>query len=144
MTRSHRIRTMQGLAIAIGLLCLIVSSSGASAAQKRSEVNGCPIHPYTECPGADLSGAYLGFASLHGANLRGANLHRADLHGATLSEAHLHGADLSHANLHSARFHNAHLHDANLHNADVRRASFTGAKFCHTTMANGSINDSDC
>lgn len=39
-------------------------------------VNGCPIWPYTRCPGADLRHARLAGANLVGADLTGAKLIR--------------------------------------------------------------------
>jgi hypothetical protein len=58
-------------------------------------VNGCPIWPYTRCPGVDLSHAHLVGKNLNGADLRGANLTRADLRGANLAAANLEGANFT-------------------------------------------------
>ena len=48
-------------------------------------INGCPIWPYTRCPGADLRHANLVGKNLSGADLRGANLTRTDLRAANLA-----------------------------------------------------------
>ena len=62
-------------------------------------INGCPIWPYTRCPGADLRHASLVGMNLVGADLRGADLSRADLRGANLSAADLTGANFTGAHL---------------------------------------------
>ena len=86
---------------------ILLAGAGAALAQPaqddaRSEplvINGCPIWPYTRCPGADLRHASLAGKNLAGADLRGANLTRADLRGANLSAADLEGANLTGARM---------------------------------------------
>ena len=76
---------------------IFLAGSGAALAQPAQDgasneplvINGCPIWPYTRCPGADLRHANLVGKNLAGADLRGANLTRADLRGANLYEAEL-------------------------------------------------------
>lgn len=127
-------------------------------------VNGCAIEPGTRCDFAILSGANLSGADLSRANLSGANLVRANLleaklsganlsgaklleaklSGANLSRANLSGADLtgadlSLANLFGANLSRANLYFANLSGADDRGADLSGARFCRTTMPDGSI-----
>jgi uncharacterized protein YjbI with pentapeptide repeats len=67
-----------------------------------------------KCPGCDLTGA----------DLTGADLTGADLTGADLQNAKLGGADLRDANLMNANFHMA--------------------RFCNTTMPDGSKENLDC
>jgi uncharacterized protein YjbI with pentapeptide repeats len=51
---------------------------------------------------------------------------------------------LTDARLRYANFENADLSHATLRGADTYQTRFGGAKFCHTTMRNGSINNSGC
>jgi uncharacterized protein YjbI with pentapeptide repeats len=98
--------------------------------------------------GTDLREADLFRADLREANLHGAKLGEADLRWANLSKAHLISADLSGADLLRA-----HLHEANLTGVDLSRADLTGAKldgtklenakFCQTTMPDGTVNNRD-
>ena len=83
---------------------------------------------------ADLKGA-----SLKGASLMYAKLIDADLKGADLRSANLHDADLSSANLMGANLMGANLGSAKLIDADLK-----DAKFCNTTMPDGTINNEDC
>ena len=82
-----------------------------------------------KCPSCDLTGA----------DLTGADLTGADLTGADLTGADLTGADLTGADLQNARLEGAGLRDANLMNAN-----FHMARFCNTTMPDGSKENSDC
>ncbi len=99
--------------------------------------------------GANLSGAYLWNADLGNANLAGANLSAANLLGANLLGANLLGANLLGANLRVANLNNAKLYSPkfnqpNLSKADLLEAALDSAKFCNTTMPDGSINNDDC
>ena len=88
--------------------------------------------------GADLR-ASLRYADLQGANLQGANL-RASLWKANLRGANLQGADLRWAELWGAD-----LREANLFKADIDiNTSFKRAKYCNTTMPDGTIRNDDC
>src|SRR5438477_82706 len=58
---------------------------------------------------------------------------------AALTRANLSRADLKHANLSYAN-----LTLANLARADLSGAVLMGARFCNTTMPDGSQNNSDC
>lgn len=69
--------------------------------------------------GADLAGAYMSGARLNNTLLRGARLDRADLTRADLTCADFTGASM----------------------ADLRAVS---AKWCHTVMPDGAVNDSRC
>lgn len=114
---------------------------------------------------APLAKAYLKYVQLSKAVLNGANLTRTDLTGAdltrtklieanliraTLTGADLTGADLSRANLTNANLTNADLREANLFEADLTGANLrevrnrNAAKFCKTTMPDGTVNDRDC
>ena len=70
---------------------------------------------------------------------RGCDLTGADLEGADLTGVDLIGADLTGANLQNAKLGAADLRDANLMNAN-----FHMARFCNTTMPDGSKENSDC
>ena len=124
-------------------------------------INGCPIEPNAQCPGADLSKVNLGEANLSGANLAGANLSGsslmttnlsgADLTGARLGESFLWQANLATANLTNANLTDAVLDQANLNDADLMGANLTGARlngtrlvnthFANTTMPDGSVRN---
>lgn len=98
---------------------------------------------------ANLTRADLNTAKLATARLGGANLYRADLNGvglyrADLTEANLTGARLTGTDLWSANLTDANLTDAHLTDANLTDTSFTGAKLCHTTMPDRTINNRDC
>ena len=69
---------------------ILLAGSGAALAQPAQDgasneplvINGCPIWPYTRCPGADLRHANLVGKNLAGADLRGADLGALRLTGA--------------------------------------------------------------
>jgi hypothetical protein len=100
---------------------------------------------------ADLSGAKMSDANLSRADLHWADLRNADLHGAALSGAYLSGADLREADLRGANLTKADLREANLRGANLRKAvlseaklELADAKFCNTTMPDGTVNNRDC
>ena len=97
-------------------------------------INGCPIWPYTRCPGADLRHANLVGKNLAGADFRGADLSRADLRGANLAVADLEGANLTGAKLGKATVSNANLRKVRFFGTDLEgarllRSDFSGAEF---------------
>ena len=99
--------------------------------------------------GATLTTADLSFATLTGTdlfhtNLSFANLPEANLTRASLTQANLQNAFLKNANLNGAYLTSADLSRANLNNAHMVGTVLIGAKFCQTTMPNGSINNSGC
>ena len=104
---------------------------------------------YSNCNGANLSGA-----DLSSENLAGADLKKADLSGANLEEANLTKADLSGANLWKANFKEADLRKANLGRADLSQANLEevdlsqanleDAILCHTIMPDGKRVYSNC
>jgi uncharacterized protein YjbI with pentapeptide repeats len=130
-------------------------------------INGCVIEPNTDCTevgtglkyanlsGADLSGANLSGLTLHGASLRnanlsGANLQRVELDMASLANADLTGADLTDAyftlsNVAGADFQSAILTNVDLRGANgARDALLEGARFCNTTLPDGTTRDDHC
>ena len=124
-----------------------------------SQIGDCVIEPKTECPGADLRGAGLGFrsfgfgagvrAKLAGANLQGADLTGADLFSADLASADLRRANLTDANLAGADLFQADLREANLTGADLsfadlEEAKLDGAIFCNTVMPDATVNSESC
>ena len=94
---------------------------GSTAAARLSWVMDCHGCDLSQ---VDLSNIYLEESKLDGANFRGANLV-----GAWLTGASLRYADFS---------------ESNLDGAACDRVDLQGAKFCNTTMPDGSINNQDC
>ena len=92
---------------------------------------------------ANLSKAMLWKADL-AANLWKANLSEANLSFSFIGGAHLQGANLRGANLNGASLYGARLQGANLRGANLNNVDLSRAKFCNTTMPDGSINNSDC
>ena len=60
--------------------------------------------------------------------------------GCFLKDAHLYGVNLGEANLRRATLHEANMEEASLGYFQTPR----GARFCNTTMPDGSINNEDC
>jgi uncharacterized protein YjbI with pentapeptide repeats len=132
----------------------------ASPAQDLDEevlvINGCPIWPYTRCPGVDLSHADLSLRDLAGADLTGAKLVRADLRSANLAGAMLDGADLSAAKVQKANipaaslrgarliatdFEFARMFRADLSNADLSMANMEAARATHVRLNGARLID---
>jgi uncharacterized protein YjbI with pentapeptide repeats len=89
---------------------------------------------------ADLTGASLIEAQLNWAKLDGAILLNAKLDRANLRKATLRGVYLPKASLVGAI-----LTEADLTNAEgLEQANLSGARFCRTTMPDGTLNSSDC
>ena len=88
MTRFHPHRPDRGDFACRGRRGAELQPGPGRRPQRTLVINGCPIWPYTRCPGADLR-----HASLAGRTWLvptcGANLTRADLRGANLSAADL-------------------------------------------------------
>jgi len=82
---------------------------------------------------------YIRSTNLTGADLTWANLTNADLTGANLTNA-----DLTEANLTNADLTNANLTLANLTGANLSEDNWRKAKFCQTTMPDGTLNNRDC
>ena len=127
---------------------------GEAAKKKLLETKEC-----VECDlrdmdmrGADLTEASLTGVILHNADLRYSDLGKANLSKADLRKAILWGADLRGANLRGVDLREARLISANLRHSDLsganltdaRNANSSGAKFCNTTMPDGSIANRDC
>lgn len=156
----------------IGIFSILFTASftvAASAELSPSPVviNGCVIEPYTDCTevgtglkyanlsGANLSGANLSGLTLHGASLRnanlsGANLQRVELDMTALTNANLTGANLTDAyftlsNIAGANFQAAILTNVDLRNANgAREAILEGARFCNTTLPDGTVRNDHC
>ena len=94
--------------------------------------------------GANLTGANLIGVNLSSVNLNDANLRRANLSSVNLNGAYLEKADLSSANLRGANLSSANLRGADLTGVNLEYTNLSRAKFCNTTMTDGSINNSDC
>ena len=96
------LRYLLSLAIGVHALGALAQPDHVGQPDHENEtlvINGCPIWPYTRCPGADLRHANLVGRNLVGADFRGADLSRADLRGANLAVANLEGANLTGARL---------------------------------------------
>jgi uncharacterized protein YjbI with pentapeptide repeats len=93
---------------------------------------------------ANLSNAELTLAKFQGTILRKTNLTGAQLFKARLDVADLRGAILENTNLSEITLNGADLREANLRGAILKDHWTDYAKFCNTTMPNGSINNDDC
>lgn len=107
-------------------------------------INGCRIVAWTRCPDADLAGENLQDADLREANLYRADLERANLRRADLSGTFLLGANLEDADLRGADLYRADLRGANLRWAKLDGAELSGARFCRTTMPDGTGRNDNC
>ena len=144
------------------VLALLVGGGVGVALASANTINGCEIvdnptlNHHTDCPGANLRHAYLSSLNLSYANLSGAVMKDAEFDHVDLSQANLSGAKLQYASFDSTPLIGAHLNganltsaglaivdlsDANLSGADLSYVIFVQTKFCHTTMPDGSIND---
>ena len=123
---------------ALALLFFITAVLITACTPKYKTVNGCEIHPRTQCSKFDLSETDLRWAKLRWADLRYANLSGADLREANLSQANLIWANLRGANMRGAELRLADLRGADLREAnliwtnmswaDLRGADLRGAK----------------
>ncbi len=143
--------TMSRSALLIPLIAtaLINQASAADTASTDAVetlvINGCPIWPYTRCPGVDLRHADLLGKNLAGADLRGANLTRADLRAANLAGANLEGANLTaarmqKANAPAANFRHATLVGADLEAARLMRSDLSGADLTGASLEFARLN----
>lgn len=92
--------------------CLLVLAAPAWAQQI---IDGCPIQPFTRCPGVNLSNANLEGINLQGAYLKGAKLQNTILRNAKLIDVYLYKADLT---------------GADLTGADLSKAIWTDGRVC--------------
>ena len=116
--RRLRIKT-----IALVMLALIGCTPmvlGTASAYNEADLQ--KVKKTKQCPGCDLSAAYLS-----GSDLSGARLSRANLSGLDLSHADLSGADLSGAKLLLADLTGTNLTGANLTGANLFTAELYGA-----------------
>ncbi len=161
-------RTNRFGGIALGVMgALMACSSNVTANAEPMVINGCVIEPNTDCThvgqglkykdltNADLRGANLSGLTLHGSSLRGANLSQANLRGVEFDMAALVEADLSEADLTDAYFSLSEVRGANLqgailtnvnlqHARDAGTVNLEGAKFCNTTLPDGTVRNDDC
>ena len=93
---------------------------------------------------SDLTGADSALSDLRSAILTYARLRKTNLYFANLNGADLVEADLSNANLNFTNLRLSDLSSANLRGASMEKTKLNGAKFCNTTMPDGSINNQDC
>ena len=98
-------------------------------------INGCQIEAYTQCVGADLSGADL--TQPGGAPLF---LENSDFSGADFSNANLSNVDFGGSNLSGAKFTGANLTYTNFWEANLTGADLSGARINCTTMPDNRIN----
>lgn len=99
--------------------------------------------------GADLSGMDLSRADLSGSDLTGANMHGADLSQATVNNAVLQSADLGETNLMglatlNTDFDRADLTGSNWTIDQVIAAAGNGARYCDTTLPDGTASFAHC
>ena len=125
------------LAAAAGIGVIAASASPASAfieehlvQLKQSVEAGEPVI----CDRCNLSYADLSELDLTGASLNGAYLYGAKLRGTVLRDAKLDRADFTRSDLEGADFTGATM-------SEIRAVS---AKWCGTTMPDGTMNDSRC
>jgi hypothetical protein len=103
--------------------------SGEAAKKKLLETN--------ECSDCDLRGANLDGVDISGADLRSATLRGVSLRNTTMTNADLRWASLRHANF--GTFGSLLGFEIGWDKADLK-----GAKFCNTTMPDGTIRNDDC
>ncbi|MBT5434952.1 MAG: pentapeptide repeat-containing protein [Rhodospirillaceae bacterium] len=99
--------------------------------------------------GADLSGMNLGGANLTGADLSDANLRGADLSQAVVDRAVLTSADLGDTNLMGlgtmhTDFSGTNLAGSNWTLDQVIMAAGVGARYCDTTLPDGTVSFASC
>jgi uncharacterized protein YjbI with pentapeptide repeats len=94
--------------------------------------------------GADFDRANLQNASLKGSDFAASTFRNTDFTDGTADEANFTNANLTDADLVGTWFINANFTGANLTGASLALTNFGGATFCHTTMSNGSIDNSGC
>ena len=129
-------------AIGFSLLVLVGFSANAVAWDKADLDK---LWKTNQCPKCDLAGALLSKADLRNSNLAGANLQGIDLRWAKLNSANLQGANLRGAYLYGAILYGAKLTSSDFTGVTLCFAGNSGcAKFCDTTMPNGSTNNSGC
>jgi hypothetical protein len=99
----------------------------------------------------DFAGRFFAAHDLNGSIFRGidgreADFTAADLHGSIFAEACLQGASFRSARLDGSTWGDACLFGADFTGADLGGDAplFNEARFCDTTMPDGSINDRDC
>ena len=132
----------------------------ASSCSRVSTVNGCPLQPYANCAGKDLSNQLYNLQGLdlNHINLNGANLNGSDLTGTILSDADLTGvtvsattilseADLSRAKLANVTWNAAvdatkiKLVEAKISGSTFTGVNFTGGDFSKAIISCSNFSD---
>jgi hypothetical protein len=93
---------------------------------------------------ADLTGADLTGADLQQVDFSRSNLTRATFTGDNIAYSSMNGANLTAANLSGAYMGAVDLRGANLIGANLTGTQLYYARYCNTTMPNGSVNNSSC
>jgi hypothetical protein len=140
--------TGTALVIAVALVTPVLATATATSASADTVVNGCTIvsNPtptnFTNCPGADLSGANLSGVDLSYANLAGASV--VDCFGSgQCSIANLSGANLSGANLSNVLLVNCLTGQPPSNILGCDSADILGANFTDANLSNGTPNPAD-
>lgn len=133
----RKVKRLQILAAATGMALVFGSATTAQAFIQehydkilKAIENGEPV----ECDGCNLSYANLSDMDLTGATLNGAYLYGARLRGTILRDAQLDRADFTRVD----------LEGADLTGASMSEIRAVSAKWCGTTMPDGTVNDSRC
>ena len=114
------------------------------ASRKLRTTNKQNLLTTKQCIKCDLTGMELPGANLRNAQLAGSYLGYTSFFSADLSYADLNYTDLSEADLRNASLMGSNLKNSILEGANLKDAKLWGAKFCNTTMPDGSINNRDC
>ncbi len=136
-TRASR-RTALGAILGVGLRGHAPTLEAAKGRKKRKKKKDRDCYPGRNChlgPGKNNAGCdFSASVAFFESNVQGSNLSHTNLTGAQMAQANLQGVDLG----------GACLVGANLLEADLAGADLDGAIFCHTTMPDGTTNDSGC
>jgi hypothetical protein len=123
---------------------VINSASGQKTDGGRKEAMQALVKDRISLNGINAEEAHLPNIDLKDADLTSAKLNNAILQEANLENAQLFQAELKGADLISANLKNADLRLADLTDATLTGANLEGAKFCNTTMPDGTLSNQDC
>jgi hypothetical protein len=134
-SRRAALGTVLGAAL-LGRVPALHAAKRKNKKKRKKKDRDC--YPGRSCqpgPGQDNAGCdFEGSVAFFEGNFQGSSFHGANLAGAQMAQANLQGVDLG----------GACLVGANLLDADLAGANLDGAIFCHTTMPDGTTNDSGC
>ena len=122
----------QSTLVAIALTAsLATACGGGGAAEEPGDLSHCdaPVSSGVDWHDCDKREANLRGVLLSGADFSGADMTGADLSGATIVKVNMAGTDLT---------------DATLEQSLVSGGFPQGAKFCRTTMPDGTVQSSGC